>query len=127
MNPVLATAGRGQVLHRLYSKLIDLRSTVPALGCRGLSPPEITVDPGGQMLDLRRRESGSCVRLLFHLGEVKGYYQTTWPAGPWHNILDSADVCWDGPGATLPDMIPAGETPTLVVPPRSCAAYTLIA
>jgi len=127
VNPVLATAGRGQVLHRLYRNLIDLRSTVPALGCRGLSGPEITVDPGGQMLDIRRREPGSCVRVLFHLGEAKGYYQTTWPAGPWHKILDSADVCWDGPEATLPDMIPAGETPTLVVPPRSFAAYTLIA
>ena len=87
VNPVLATKGRGQVLHRLYRNLIDLRRTVPALGCRGLSPPEITVDPSGQMLDIRRRESGSCVRVLFHLGEVKGYYQTTWPEGPWHKIL----------------------------------------
>jgi len=127
VNPVLATAGRGRVLHRLYRHLIDLRSTVPALGCRGSSAPEITVDPVGRMLDIRRRESGSCVRVLFHLGEVKGYYQTKWPEGPWHKILDSAEACWEGPGATLPAMIPAGETPTLVVPPRSCAAYTLIA
>ena len=127
VNSVLATKGRGQVLHRLYRNLIDLRRTVPALGCRGLSPPEITVDPSGQMLDIRRREFGSCVRVLFHLGEVKGYYQTTWPEGPWHKILDSVDVCWDGPGATLADMIHAGETSTSVVPPRSFAAYTLIA
>ena len=57
VNSVLATKGRGQVLHRLYRNLIDLRRTVPALGCRGLSPPEITVDPSGQMLDIRRRNS----------------------------------------------------------------------
>lgn len=120
-----AGQGRGKTLHQLYHNLLGLRKTVPALGCRGVPPPEIATDPESGLLDVLRRESGSCVRLLFHLGETTFPLHAAWPAGRWTKLIDSAEKCWDGPGSELPDTISGGEPCPLELAPRSFAAYVL--
>jgi maltooligosyltrehalose trehalohydrolase len=126
LNPAVAVRGRGQVLQRLYRTLIDLRKTVPALRCPASPLTGVTVDQHDRMLDIFRGESGSSARILYHLGDVGIEHRLTWPAGPWRKICDSADACWDGPGATLPTEVSIGETGGLVVPPRSFVVYSRI-
>lgn len=41
------------------------------------------------------------------------------PEGLWRKLLDSADVRWEGPGATLPETLSPGAR----IPPRSIALY----
>ncbi|MGC8639634.1 MAG: malto-oligosyltrehalose trehalohydrolase [Isosphaeraceae bacterium] len=125
LNQALAGQGRGKVLHRLYGNLLGLRRSIPALGCRCSTPPEVLSDPERGLLDVLRREDGSRVRLLFQLGDAPGRHQATWTAGRWAKLIDSAETCWDGPGSALPDVISAGETPSLVLAPRSFAAFLL--
>jgi maltooligosyltrehalose trehalohydrolase len=124
LNPAVAAQGRGQVLHRLYRTLIDLRTTVPALRCPGSPATNITVKEHDRLLDIFRAESGLSVRILFHFGDVGFEYQTTWTDGRWRKICDSAERCWDGPGATLPEEVASDATGALDVPPRSFAVYS---
>jgi maltooligosyltrehalose trehalohydrolase len=126
LNHGMANEGRGKVLHRLYHNMIGLRTAVPALGCRGTSWPEISINPATRLLDIQKREAGSAVRLLFHLGDAPDCYQTTWPAGRWAKLIDSAETCWDGPGGELPNAISAGDARPLVVAPRSFAVFVLV-
>jgi maltooligosyltrehalose trehalohydrolase len=124
LNPEAAGHGRGEVLHRLYRTLIDLRKTVPALRSPRSSGTSMTVDQRDRLLDIHRGESGSRVRIFFHFGNAAFEYQLTWPDGCWRKISDSADICWDGPGSALPDEVARQATGVLLFPPRSFAVYS---
>ena len=63
----------------------------------------VTVDQFERMLDIRRGRTWFERRILYHLGDVGIEHRLTWPEGRWRKICDSADICWEGPGATLPD------------------------
>jgi maltooligosyltrehalose trehalohydrolase len=121
----LADEGRGKVLRRLYRNLISLRGTVPALGCRGGSPPEVSVDQQSQTLFVQQADAGSSIRLLFHLGDAPGRCQSAWTGGRWVKLIDSAEACWDGPGSSLPDAILRGYARDLEIPRRSFAVFVL--
>jgi maltooligosyltrehalose trehalohydrolase len=43
------------------------------------------------------------------------------PDGGWQKIIDSADSCWEGPGALLPDTLE--KVSEFTVPPMSIAIY----
>ena len=124
LNPAAAALARGEILHRLYRRLIELRQTVPALRCPGSAGSGVTVREHARMLEVCRGESGSSVRILFHFGDAGCEFQASWPERRWRRICDSADTCWDGPGATLPEAVSTDETGALVIPARSFAVFS---
>ena len=111
-------------MHRLYHELIRLRKTAPAFSRRGCSTPELSVDPSGCIL-VDRRAGSAGAALLFNLGDSSASVQPTWTSGPWRKAFDSSATCWDGPGESLPAMIPPGNAATLIVPRRSFAVFVL--
>lgn len=125
LTPAGAEAGRGKLLHRLYRNLIRLRETVPALRCRDAASREVSSDDQTGVLKVSRSTAHSSVRLIFHFGKERGDLQEEWPAGRWAKLIDSAETCWDGPGAGLPDEASTGSAGPLTVPPRSFAVYVL--
>jgi maltooligosyltrehalose trehalohydrolase len=124
LNPAIALEGRGATLYRLYRRLIEIRRTMPSLGCPPTSAHDISVRQHGRMLDVSRGQGGSSVRLFFHFGEEVFDDHVSWSGEPWCKICDSAEVCWGGPGTTLPPRISTGEKGIVRLAPRSFALYS---
>lgn len=81
--------------------------------------------PGRALLVLRASGS-SHLAMLFHFGEQPATLEMRWPAGKWEKRIDSAELTWLGPGASLPSEVNARSSSASTIPAmpaRSFAVY----
>ena len=98
----------------------------PALGCRGASPPEVSVDQ--HRPDPRcpsRAKPDSSVRLLFHLGDAESRPQTAWPGGAGASSSTRRRRAGTAREQGSPTRSPPARPSRLVVPRRSFAVFML--
>jgi hypothetical protein len=52
--------------------------------------------------------------------------RTVWPTGRWRKLVDSAEPCWDGTGAVMPEELESNGEMEFMMPPRSFVAFMLM-
>lgn len=113
-------------MHRWYSELIRLRTSLPAL--RSLSKDRTVAEcqEESESLIVRRLSAGDQVVMILHFGHDDRELQVYLPAGEWSVILDSEDTRWGGAGsrpAHQPCRSPGG---CVAVPVRARACLVLL-
>ncbi len=112
--------GHHGILRDFYRALIRLRRHHPALG--ELNVPEVrtSVFPAINCLYVSRRSRTEEVIAFMNFGTIARILSTTFLSGVYELVIDSADVLWQGPGASL-ETVRAGVD--LPLAPYSCAIY----
>ena len=109
LNRGLARDPRHRALLGLYTELIRLRKTVPALANLSKAPMEVRVIDARVMLARRWRGDGAAAA-VFNFSASRASVQVPLPAGRWRVLLDSADTRWAGPGPSTPAEIRSDGT-----------------
>ncbi|HEY9825663.1 MAG TPA: malto-oligosyltrehalose trehalohydrolase [Stenomitos sp.] len=113
--------GKHAVLWRFYQQLIQLRRTHPTL--RELDNTSIQTwssETEKYLVVMRSNASGQTLHLMnFNSQPVS--YEVPNPASSWRKTIDSAEHCWQGPGASLPATLQNSQVVTLA--PTSFALY----
>ncbi len=111
------TEGRHRLLYTFYKHLIDLRRSIPQM----VSKKNLLVRaiPGKNVLVWQRRQGQT--HCLMNFSDQPERFALRTSEANWLKVLDSADVQWDGPGATLPETI--DERQEVSMPRRSIALY----
>lgn len=118
-----AARGRGAVLQRFYTKLLELRRRVAALGCREGYPARISADEERRLLWCQRLSGTDEVLIAFHFGAGPAEFRAAWPPGRWRRLLDSAATTWSGSGSAMPEDMASDGNVVVKLPPRSLVVY----
>jgi maltooligosyltrehalose trehalohydrolase len=129
LNWDLRHQGQHQTLWRFYQTLLKFRRELPAIAHLERNTMEASVLPEGKLLKLRRWHDNHQVLCLLNFDSEAIEVKLTLPPGTWKKLLDSADSAWDGPGSTLPDVIPTERGTTisqqaLNIRPQSVVVYS---
>ncbi len=98
----LARSGRHQALLNLYTELIALRKTLPALSCMSGAFHTESVSKSRNVLTAVRNDGQHRTALLLNCSGESEMTRIELPEGDWYTRLDTADRRWAGPGATVP-------------------------
>jgi maltooligosyltrehalose trehalohydrolase len=114
-----STEEPGATLLRYYRHLIRFRQTRPAL--QGRTRDTMIVHPAArQTLAIERKILNDHVFIWFHFGDEPVIHDNiTWQH--LNKIFDSADSCWNGPGATASIDLPSGAPIRIL--PHSVVVY----
>jgi maltooligosyltrehalose trehalohydrolase len=118
----LAPGGRHRALREFYQELLRLRRETPALAALDRAGVEAIPFEREQWLFLRRDHVASRAFAAFNFSERQAALPLPF-AGSWTRILDSASVEWEGPGATSPEKIGAGDEARMTLAPLSFGLY----
>jgi maltooligosyltrehalose trehalohydrolase len=97
------STGKHKLMLDFYKELIKLRKTIPAFKCRDRESINVRGMDEQRMVFVNRRYTKSeifCI-MNFNRDDVSGCFP--FPAGSWEKVIDSADIRWMGPGASMPD------------------------
>ncbi|MBI3091025.1 MAG: malto-oligosyltrehalose trehalohydrolase [Candidatus Tectomicrobia bacterium] len=119
----LRRSGRHAVLLALYTQLIALRKTVPALARPRKETQQVACFEAAAVLTLHRQVDESAVFVLFHFGNRRGDLRLAMPDGEWERCLDSADQSWGGSGSLLPERLASGGEVDVTLQPTSFALW----
>jgi maltooligosyltrehalose trehalohydrolase len=105
VNHELHRHGDHRVLLELHRELIRLRREIPAF--RALSKAHLDVHgmEREKVLIIRRWSGAHEVAGMFHFGTERNSASVPLPGGRWRKVFDSADYCWRGPGAVVPEEV----------------------
>ncbi len=106
-----------------YRKLLRLRREKAALAALSKDQMAVVTDEGAKVLFVRRWYDNDEAILALCFAEVDVAVKLPAPVGRWSKLLDSADVAWLGPGATLPEQIDSTGSLELAFKPRSAVLY----
>jgi maltooligosyltrehalose trehalohydrolase len=113
------TDGVHRILLAFYKQLLQLRSSIPRIVSKKGMAVQCMEDLG--VLTWLRKHSTGQVHGLLNFGRQTARFPLNPREGGWTKVMDSADIRWRGPGATLPDAIV--ERQEVAMPPRSIAVY----
>ena len=103
LNHDLARKGHHRTLRDFHRRLLELRRQMPALA--HLSKKQMTVACRPGQLVVRRWWHDAQVCLVYHFSAVSETVSVSLPAGRWQRLIDSAQVCWEGPGSQVLDTL----------------------
>jgi maltooligosyltrehalose trehalohydrolase len=106
-----------KLMFAFYASLLRLRKTVPALARLGKENLEARALSSDVLL-VRRWDADSQVACLMNFAAEAVQVEAGFSEGLWEKLMDSADEAWGGPGAAVPQGVPAGSQLTLQ--PHSC-------
>ncbi len=111
-----------RTLLEYYTRLIELRQTLPGLSAR--NRPHRQVHALENEVVLQVRGAGGDEALIFtNFNSDVSSIAPDLPAGNWRRVLDSANAQWHGPGSTLPDRMQSGGELRLTLQPQSIALF----
>jgi len=132
----LAREPRHHALLELYTTLIRLRKTVPALANLSKEPMDVRVigrssraeggrppEDDARVMVARRWRGDGAVVAVFNFSPSPAGVQVPLPPGRWKLLLDSADARWAGPGRAAPAEIESGGTVRLALAPWSFVLF----
>jgi len=132
----LAREPRHRALLGLYTALIRLRKSVPALANLSKEPMDVRVigpspkteggkAPGdsARIMVARRWRGDAAAVAAFNFSASPAAAQVPLPAGRWKLLLDSADTKWAGPGRAAPAEIESGGMVRLALAPWSFVLF----
>ncbi len=102
-------AGNHRILLDHYKRLIKLRRAIPALSNLNNDQLEVWIYESQRTLLMERWKDESRVFCLFNFSPLDVVLKDTVAQGAWEKIVDSSDLMWNGPGASLPERITSGE------------------
>ncbi|HEV2359805.1 MAG TPA: malto-oligosyltrehalose trehalohydrolase [bacterium] len=114
---------RHRVLLDLYTALIRLRKTDPALANLSKGTMDVRVWDDARVLLVRRWHERSAVVAAFNFSASPAMVEAAVPAGPWKLVIDSADARWAGPGRAAPEILESRGTVMLTLAPWSFALF----
>jgi maltooligosyltrehalose trehalohydrolase len=119
----LAREPRHHALLGLYTALIRLRKTVPALAALSKTELDVRVVGGGRIMVARRWRRDDAVVAAFNFSASSSPAEVPIPAGRWTLLLDSADDRWAGPGRSAPEQLPSKGAAALTLAPWSFVVF----
>ena len=119
----LAREPRHRALLDLYTTLIRLRKTVPALASLSKDTMDVRVVDDARVMVARRWRDDSAVVTAFNFSASPAIVEAPIPAGRWNLLLDSADARWAGPGRAAPPEIVPPDSMTLTLRPWSFVLF----
>jgi maltooligosyltrehalose trehalohydrolase len=124
LNHDLKREGQHRVMLDFYRELIALRKRDPALSYPRRDRIEVTADEERRVLIVRRWTRDHETITVFHYGAAAVSLPVYFPVGAWTKSLDSADVRWRGPGATLADRVESSGTVELQLAPHDAVVLS---
>jgi maltooligosyltrehalose trehalohydrolase len=115
--------GSHRALWQFHQHLLRLRATTESLAHPDQERHEVWVDETGKLIGSRRWFEQTQTLAMFHFGEQQGHLTPQLPKGSWTQLLDSADVRWDGPGSHLPQHFTTTDNLSLHFAPHSVVVY----
>lgn len=127
LNAAERSEGHHAVLLALYTELIRLRKTQPALRHLSKDRLDVTGFERQRVIFMRRWYDDSDVCVLYNVGKTEATITAPIPLGEWLCVLNTADARWQ------PDAVPdtpatptvLGDDATVTLPPLSFAVYVL--
>ncbi|MCF7762730.1 MAG: malto-oligosyltrehalose trehalohydrolase [Verrucomicrobia bacterium] len=119
LNHALAADGRHRQLREFYRELLRLRRELPAIAQADRHSIEMQVSENEHTLWIRYPEPGNEVAVLLNFSEKPAPIALPLAAGPWTRQIDSADLCWAGPGSQVSQQFESEGRVELVLQPRS--------
>ncbi len=110
-----------KILLNLYTCLIQLRKTIPAIANLKKNNLKIHNEKMNLVLKLERWCQNSHIFCVMNFHKEDQSFQMNFSGNPWGKILDSSDRIWDGPGSSLPQRI--NQTERLIIRPLSFSLY----
>ncbi|MFB2881458.1 malto-oligosyltrehalose trehalohydrolase [Floridanema aerugineum] len=110
-----------KVLWEFYQELIFLRRINEALKVLDKKKLEVSSREEEKLLFMRRYSDENQVFYVMNFSDRTLTFDIDTPSGSWQKLLDSADIKWMGPGATMPDKLIPGEL--LTMPAKSFVLY----
>jgi maltooligosyltrehalose trehalohydrolase len=101
LTPALRREGRHRRLLELYTQLIRLRKTIPALARLCKETMGVQVWETERVVAVRRWDGESHVITALNFADVPRTVQVSAAPGRWLARLDSAEEKWGGPGRTV--------------------------
>jgi maltooligosyltrehalose trehalohydrolase len=119
LNWNLRDAGKHQILLSLYTELLRLRRSTPALA--NLSKTDMTAwTCGPNAFGLERWSGFDRVAIVFNFAEQARPVRARLETGDWTVVLDSSAERWLGPGQSIPRTLSVeSESVNLAMPPLS--------
>lgn len=113
--------GKYKVLWDFYKELIFLRRINEALKVLDKKKLEVSTREEDKLLFMRRYSNENQVFYVMNFSDRTLTFDAEPPNASWQKLLDSADIKWMGPGATMPDKLIPGEL--LTIPAKSFVLY----
>jgi len=98
---------------RFYSRLLELRRSVPALSTIGGDDSEVSTSDTPGVITIRRSAGIEESVVAFNFMDRETVWTFPFSEGPWERIVDSSDTEWGGPGTLLPPSARPGDVLTL--------------
>ncbi len=124
LDHALESRGRHRILRGFYCSLLELRRTLPALAHLSKKSQQVYCDSRRRLLWVRRRRGSESVLLIFNFSDQAGKFAIDPPAGTWRKVLDSADLCWNGPGSAVPQLLGSRTPLDLRLTPHSVILFS---
>ncbi len=124
LNRGLARERANSVLSGFYRELIQLRKTLPGMGCLSKEQMEVTAFEKEMVLFVRRWDGPQETMTVFSYAREPVTVPLCLPSARWRTLLDSADSCWGGPGSLAPAEIVSSGEATFPMRGRSFAVLT---
>jgi maltooligosyltrehalose trehalohydrolase len=102
-----------QVLWQFYRHLISLRRTLPALKQLNKECLEVSSSEADKLIFIHRSCEANHVFYMINFSDRPVTYEAKFSDRIWQKVLDSADLCWKGPGSTLPEKLEPSQPITL--------------
>lgn len=113
--------GKSKVLWDFYQELVFLRRINEALKVLDKKKLEVSSREEEKLLFMRRYSDENQVFYVMNFSDRTLTFDIETPSGSWQKLLDSSDIKWMGPGATMPDKLIPGEL--LTITPKSFVLY----
>ena len=94
-----------RTLRELYKELLDLRSSLPALGHLSKETTKVQAFEVEKTLFVTRCNNQLQAFMAFNLGDHDLSVICAVPEGNWGKLVDSSDQRWRGPGSLLPQAL----------------------
>lgn len=114
---------RQQSLRAFYREAIRLRRCLAPLRDLSKKRQIVTENRRLRLLTIRRWSGVREVCLMFHFSRRSAGMDRFPAEGRWHKRLDSAEVCWAGPGSTVPVIIDGGVPEPFTLTPWTAVLW----
>ena len=114
--------GEHRVLLDLYTELIRLRKSIPALKTLNRNSVSVKGCEEDKLIVLKRDHEQGNALCVFNFGSKEARWESLTYKGKWEKLFDSAEESWLGPGSKAPSIFENGQHVT--VSPLSVVAYT---
>ena len=119
----LQRQGRHRALRDWYRELLRVRRGEPVLALLSNTSLDVVSHETERVILVHRWHRTQQALIVLHFGDGSRSVSLAVPEGAWQKRLDSAEVRWQGPGATAPNTLHSHGTATITVAAHSCVLY----